>query len=157
MQQAPPPPAVRGLGYAAAAWSLGFAGVSVWLVAGMAGEPGQAGLVILSVVALVLKLAGAAAALAAVLHRPGGPERPVRLLGMALWGAFGLLALYSAGNLFITAGTVGGLRGAGGLVPPAPPPALDLGGGRAGRGAAAARLLLGVAPAILSRWGLLPA
>jgi hypothetical protein len=37
MQQAPPPPAVRGLGYAAAAWSLGFAGVSVWLVAGMAG------------------------------------------------------------------------------------------------------------------------
>ena len=34
MQQAPPPPAVRGLGYAAAAWSLGFAGVSVWLVAG---------------------------------------------------------------------------------------------------------------------------
>jgi hypothetical protein len=48
MQQAPPPPAVRGLGYAAAAWSLGFAGVSVWLVAGMAGEPGKAGLVILS-------------------------------------------------------------------------------------------------------------
>ena len=34
MQQAPPPPAVRGLGYAAAAWNLGFAGVSVWLVEG---------------------------------------------------------------------------------------------------------------------------
>jgi len=57
MQQAPP--AVRGLGYAAAAWCLGFAGVSVWLVADMAGEPGKAGLVILSLAALVLKLAGA--------------------------------------------------------------------------------------------------
>ena len=125
-EQAPPPPAVRGLGYAAAAWSLGFAGVSVWLVAGMAGEPGKAGLVILSVVALVLKLAGAAVALAAVLHRPGGSDRPVRLLGMALWGAFGLLALYSAGNLFKTAGTVGG--------------------GRAGRGAAAARTAPGGGP-----------
>jgi hypothetical protein len=107
MQQAPPPPAVRGLGYAAAAWCLGFAGVSVWLVAGMTGEPGHAGLVILSLVALVLKLAGAAVALAAVLHRPGGQDRPVRLLGVTLWGAFGLL--------------------------------------------------LGVAPAILARWGLLPA
>jgi len=90
---------VRGLGYVAAAWSLGFAGVSVWLVAGMAGGPGKAGLVILSVVAVVLKLAGAAVALAAVRVRPGGPDWPPRLLG----------------------------------------------------------LLVGVAPAILSRWGLLPA
>jgi hypothetical protein len=133
MQQAPPPPAVRGLGYAAAAWSLGFAGVSVWLVAGMAGEPGEAGLVILSMVALVLKLAGAAVALAAVRVRPA---RPARLLGMALWGAFGLLALYSAGNLFITAGTVGGLL--------APSAAWTAAGGVTPR-------------AVLSRWGLLPA
>jgi hypothetical protein len=29
----------------------------------------------------------------------------VRLLGVAVWGAFGVLALYSAGNLVITAGT----------------------------------------------------
>jgi hypothetical protein len=188
MQQAPPPPAVRGLGYAAAAWSLGFAGVSVWLVAGMAGEPGKAGLVILSVVILVLKLAGAAVALAAVLHRPGGTEWPVRLLGMALWGAFGLLALYSAGNLFITAGTVGGLlapsaawTAAGGVTPRAVLYVLFFLAGAAVYGVLAVwfhrrhhlrwtsavaglagaplllGLLLGVAPAILSRWGLLPA
>jgi hypothetical protein len=31
MEQAPPPGAVRWLGYTAAAWCLGFAGVSVWL------------------------------------------------------------------------------------------------------------------------------
>ena len=38
MQQAPP--AVRGLGYAAAAWCLGFAGVSAWQVAaGLTGPP----------------------------------------------------------------------------------------------------------------------
>jgi hypothetical protein len=186
MQQAPPPPAVRGLGYGAAAWSLGFAGVSVWLVAGMAGEPGKAGLVILSVVALVLKLAGAAVALAAVLHRPGGSDRPVRLLGMALWGAFGLLALYSAGNLFITAGTVGGLlapsaawTAAGGVTPRAVLYVLFFLAGAAIYGVLAVwfhrrhhlrwtsavaglagaplllGLLLGVAPAVLSRWGLL--
>jgi hypothetical protein len=187
MEQAPPPGAVRWLGYTAAAWCLGFAGVSVWLVAGMAGEPGQAGLVILSVAALVLKLAGAAVALAAVLHRPGWPERPLRLLGMALWGAFGLLALYSAGNLFITAGTVSGLlapsaawTAAGGVTPRAVLYVLfflagaavfgvlavwfhrrhHLGWTSAVAGLAGAPLLLGlllgVAPAILARWDLLP-
>jgi hypothetical protein len=70
---------VRVLGYAAAIWCLGFAGVSAWLVA--TGPMGQAagqryaaytsGLAIMSVVVLVLKLAGAAVALAAVLVRPG--------------------------------------------------------------------------------------
>ena len=180
MEQAPPPGAVRWLGYTAAAWCLGFAGVSVWLVADMAGEPGQAGLVILSVAALVLKLA-------AVLHRPGWPERPLRLLGMALWGAFGLLALYSAGNLFITAGTVSGLlapsaawTAAGGVTPRAVLYVLfflvgaalfgmlavwfhrrhHLGWTVAVAGLAGAPLLLGLilaaAPAILGRWGLLP-
>jgi hypothetical protein len=57
----------------------------------------------------VLKLAGAAVALAAVLAPPGLPRRPLQLLGVALWGAFGLLSLYSAGNLVITVGTVSGL------------------------------------------------
>jgi hypothetical protein len=112
-----PPVPVRVLGYAAAIWCLGFAGVSAWLVA--AGPMGQAagqryaayasGLAIMSGVVLVLKLAGAAVALAAVLVRPGRPRRLQQLLGVALWGAFGLLGLYSAGNLAITIGTVSGL------------------------------------------------
>jgi hypothetical protein len=113
-----PPVPVRALGYAAAAWCLGFAGVSAWQVAaGPIGHPDMrwryaayaSGLAIMSVLVLVLKLAGAAVALAAVLVRPGLPRRPVQLLGVALWGAFGLLSLYSAGNLAITIGTVSGL------------------------------------------------
>ena len=67
------------------------------------------GLAIMGVLVLVLKLAGAAVALTAVLVRPGLPRRPLQLLGVALWGAFGLLSLYSAGNLAITVGTVSGL------------------------------------------------
>jgi hypothetical protein len=113
-----PPVPARALGYAAAGWCIGFAGVSAWLVvAGPIGHPQArqryaayaSGLAIMSVLALVLKLAGAAVALAGVLVRPGRPRRPRRLLGVALWGAFGLLSLYSAGNLAITIGTVGGL------------------------------------------------
>jgi hypothetical protein len=109
---------IRALAYAAAAWCLGFAGVSAWQVAtDLVGRPAvprrvaadAAGLAIIGVLAAVLKLAGAAMALAAVRVRPEGSRRPVWLLGVALWGAFGLLALYSAGNLFIAVGTVGGL------------------------------------------------
>jgi len=112
------PPAVRALGYAVAAWCLGFAGVSLWLVADLVAHPEAAaaryaadasGLVVMSLLVLVLKLAGAGVALAAVLAGPGWPARRLRLLGTALWGAFGLLALYSAGNLFITVGTESGL------------------------------------------------
>jgi hypothetical protein len=112
------PVPARALGYAAAGWCLGFAGVSAWLVAaGPIGHPQArqryaayaSGLAIMSVLALVLKLAGAAVALAAVLVRPGRPRRPRQLLGVALWGAFGLLSLCSAGNLAITIGTVSGL------------------------------------------------
>jgi hypothetical protein len=101
------------LGYAATAWSLGFAAVSAWQVAQPAASQRYAadasGLAIISVLVGVLKLAGAAVALAAVLVRPGPPRRPRQLLGVALWGAFGLLGLYSAGNLAITVGTVSGL------------------------------------------------
>jgi hypothetical protein len=111
-----PPLPVRVVAYAAAAWCVGFAGVGAWLVtAGPIGRPGQPsaaaapGLELMSVLVGVLKLAGAAVALAAVLARPGWPRRPLQLLGMALWGAFGLLGLYSAGNLVITVGTVSGL------------------------------------------------
>jgi hypothetical protein len=111
-----PPVVVRVVGYAAAAWCLGFAGVSAWQVAtGSFGRPDQpdaayaSGLAIVSVLAGVLKLVGAAVALAAVRVRPGWPRPLLQLLGVGLWGAFGLLGLYSAGNLAITAGTVSGL------------------------------------------------
>jgi hypothetical protein len=111
------PPSVRVVGYAAAAWCVGFAGVSAWQAAGLirqpaAGQPDAAsasGLAIMSVLVGVLKLAGGGVALAAVRARPWRPGRPLQLLGVALWAAFGLLGLYSAGNLFITVGTVSGL------------------------------------------------
>jgi hypothetical protein len=187
-----PTPLLRALGYAAAAWCLGFAAVSAWqVVAGPAvGRRFAAyasGLAILSVLVGVLKLAGAAVALAAVLAPPGLPRRPLQLLGVALWGAFGLLCLYSAGNLVITVGTVSGLlapsaawTAAGGVTARAVLYVLfflagaalfgvlavwfhrrhHLGWGSAVAGLAGAPLLLGlllgVAPAILGRWGLLP-
>jgi len=191
-----PPVRVRALGYAAAGWCLGFAGVSAWQVAtDLNGRPAvphryaayASGLAIMGVLVGLFKLAGAAVALAAVRVRPGRPHRPPRLLGVALWGAFGLPALYSAGNLAITAGTVGGLL--------APSAAWTAAGGVSARavlyvlfflvgaalfgvlavwfhrrhqldwasavaGLAGAPLLLGlllgVAPAILAEWGLLP-
>jgi hypothetical protein len=104
-----PPVRARALGYAAAGWCLGFAGVSAWQVAAiLLGRPPvprrlvayASGLAIMTVVVGVLKLAGAAVALAAARARPGRP----RLLGVGLWGAFGLLALYSAGNLATPSG-----------------------------------------------------
>jgi hypothetical protein len=104
---------VRAFGYAAAAWCLGFAAESAWQLAHPAVPKRYAadasGLAVMIVLVGVLKLAGAAVALAAVLVRPGPPRRPWQLLGVALWGIFGLLALYSAGNLVITVGTVSGL------------------------------------------------
>jgi hypothetical protein len=174
---------VRAAAYLAAAWCLGFAGVSAWQVA--AGPVGRVpGLAIISVLVGVLKLAGAGVALAAVLARPGPPSRP---LGVALWGAFGLLALYSAGNLVITVGTVSGLlapsaawTAAGGVTAKAVLYVLFFLVGAAlfgvlavwfhrrhrlrwtaaAAGLAGAPLLLGLllaaAPAILGRWGLLP-
>ena len=190
------PATVRGVGYAAATWCLGFAAVSAWqVVAGPIGHPadGQryaayaSGLAILNALVGLLKLAGAAVAVAAVLAPPGLRRRRLQLLGVALWGAFGLLALYSAGNLVITAGTVGGLlapsaawSAAGGVTPRAVLYVLfflagagmfgvlavwfhrrhQLGWTWAVAGLAGAPLLLGlllaVAPALLSRWGLLP-
>jgi hypothetical protein len=108
----------RAVGYTAAAWCLGFAAVSAWqIAASLTGQP-QApqrdaahspGLLVMSVLVGVLKLAGAGLALAAVRARPGMPPLPRRLVGVGLWGAFGLLGLYSAGNLVIAVGTVSGL------------------------------------------------
>jgi hypothetical protein len=125
-----PAGAARAVGYVAAGWCLGFAAVSAWQVAAGPAERYAAdasGLAILIVLVGVLKLVGAAMALAAVLVRPGPrPPWPVQLLGVALWGAFGVLGLYSAGNLVITVGTVSGLlapsaawAAAGGVTPKA--------------------------------------
>ena len=75
---------VRAAGYAAAAWCLGFAGVSAWQVAAdLTGRPDPhqryaayaSGLAVMWVLVGVLKLAGAAVALAAVRVRPGRPGR----------------------------------------------------------------------------------
>jgi hypothetical protein len=75
---------VRAVGYAAAAWCLGFAGVSAWQVAAsLIGRPDArqryaayaSGLAVTSVLVGVLKLAGAAMALAAVGVRPGRCSR----------------------------------------------------------------------------------
>jgi hypothetical protein len=129
------PGAVRVVGYVAAAWCVGFAGVGAWeVVGGPIGRTGvgqryaayASGLAVMSVLVGVLKLVGAAVAVAAVRVPPGRPGRWPRLLGVALWGAFGLLGLYSAGNLVITVGTVSGLlapsaawTAAGGVTPKA--------------------------------------
>jgi hypothetical protein len=180
------------LGYVAAAWCLGFAAVSAWqVVAGPAPDQRLAGyasgLAIMSALVGLLKLAGAAVALAAVLAPPELPRRPRQLLGAALWGAFGLLGLYSAGNLVITAGTESGLLApsaawiaAGGVTGKAVLYVLFFLAGAALFGVLAVwfsrrhrlgwtfavaglagaplllGLLLGVAPAVLGRWGLLP-
>jgi hypothetical protein len=87
------PVSVRVVGYAAAVWCAGFAGVSAWeVVAGPIGRPGAgqryaayaSGLAIMSVLVGVLKLVGAAVAVAAVRMRPGWPGRWRRLLGVGL-------------------------------------------------------------------------
>jgi hypothetical protein len=74
------PAPVRAAGYAAAAWCLGFAGVSAWQVAAdLTGRPDPhqryaayaSGLAVMWVLVGVLKLAGAAA----VRVRPGRPGR----------------------------------------------------------------------------------
>ena len=55
----------------------------------------------------MLKVLGAYVAWASI--RPAPKRRNVWLLAAALWGAAGLLALYSAGNLVITVATESGL------------------------------------------------
>jgi hypothetical protein len=78
---------VRALGYAAAAWCLGFAGVSGWQVAAdLTGHPGAgqryagyaSGLAIMGMLVLVLKLAGAGRSAAGAWADPGGGTRDPR-------------------------------------------------------------------------------
>jgi hypothetical protein len=112
-----PPPAGRGpspgvtiIGWCAAAWCLLFAAVNAWdLATGISTRFGShaRAITVLSAFVFVLKLAGAVAALAAV--APKRIQLPTWPVAVTLWGAFGLLGIYSAGNLVISIGTVTGL------------------------------------------------
>lgn len=102
----------RFVGYAAVVWCLGFAAVNAReIVNGPGSGHGlrayAPGLAVMSALVLVLKALGAYVAWASVRAAP--KRRNLWLLAAALWGAAGVLALYSAGNLLITAATVGGL------------------------------------------------
>jgi len=105
-------PIIRMTGVLFAAWCLGFAAVNAWQLATGRLTDGEfrghtTALVVASILVLLLKLLGAGMALASLrtVHHRG-----VRwLLGAALWAAASTLALYSAGNLIITFGTVTGL------------------------------------------------
>ena len=105
-------PAIKAIAVLVVGWCLGFAAVNGWqLATGRLTDDRFVGyttaLVVTSVLVLLLKLAGAGMALASLrsVHHRG-----VRwLLGAALWAATSTLALYSAGNLIITFGTVTGL------------------------------------------------
>jgi hypothetical protein len=107
-----PATVVTAAGLLATAWCLGFAAVSVLqLATGPAQDSRYAsyasGLATMEIVVLVLKVLGAGLALAAI--TPGRLGLPARVIAVGLWGAFDLLALYSAGSLVITAGTLSGL------------------------------------------------
>ncbi len=118
---------VRVVGYLVAAWCLGFAAVSGWqLVTGP--EPGDpfaayaGGIAVMIILVGVLKLLGAVIALLAIRSQPL-PMSP-RLLAIGLWGAFGLLAVYSAGSIMLAVGNMTGLteptaawESAGGVTP----------------------------------------
>ncbi len=95
-------PALRWVAWAAAAWCVGFAVVNLVQEASGRFDHGElagyaVGLAVLGRLVVVLKLLGAGAALLTVFERPRRLPANLRLL--LIWGAFGLLALYSAGNL----------------------------------------------------------
>lgn len=105
------PTVIRVVAYFAAAWCLGFAAVSAWLLAtgpasGHALEEHGAGLAAMNVLVLLLKLAGAWLAVASVRRHT---RLPPALLAAALWGAAGTLLLYSVGSLAIAFATTSGL------------------------------------------------
>ena len=90
---------IRALGWVMAAWCLGFAAVNIaFQVTGrFASGPYAelaAGLAVMDWIVVGLKLLGAAVAVLAAYSRPATAMRTV-----LIWGAFGLLGLYSAGNI----------------------------------------------------------
>jgi hypothetical protein len=102
-------PTIKVTGVVFAAWCVGFAAVNAWQLATGRLPDDEFGdystvLTVMSFVVLLLKLIGAGMALASL--RSVRHRRVRWLLGAALWAATSTLALYSAGNLIITLGTV---------------------------------------------------
>jgi hypothetical protein len=97
---------IRVLAWLVVAWCLGFAAVNVvFEVTGrFAGGPHAelaAGLAVMDWLVVGLKLLGAAVAVRSVRARPASAVRTV-----LVWGAFALLALYSAGGVVELVGLV---------------------------------------------------
>ncbi len=109
-----PGPAVTAVGWMIALWCVGFAGVNlVYLATGRLeeGDYGEyaTGLAVMSWLVLIIKLVGAAVAVLAV--RPLPRCVSPRMVGVSLWGAAALLALYSGGNLVQAVGMLVGAMG----------------------------------------------
>lgn len=100
-----PTPPTRGFTYTAwmlAAWCLGFAAVNLGFAATGGFADGQyaeyaGALAVMNWLAFVLKLAGAGIAILTVVEPPRWI--PVGLRAVAVWSAFSLLAIYSAGSV----------------------------------------------------------
>ncbi len=100
-----PTPPTRRITYTAwvlAAWCLGFAAVNVGFAATGGFDEGPyaeyaSALAVMNWLAFVLKLAGAGIAILTVVERPRWV--PVGVRAVAVWSAFSLLAIYSAGGL----------------------------------------------------------
>jgi hypothetical protein len=93
---------VKVLAWAVAAWCVGFAVVNVvFEITGRFSDGPYAalagGLAVMSWLVVALKLLGAGTAVLTVSRRPAWVSVGVRTV--LVWGAFALLALYSAGNL----------------------------------------------------------
>ncbi|MFD1522810.1 hypothetical protein [Pseudonocardia yunnanensis] len=97
---------IHALAWVMAAWCLGFAAVNIaFQVTGrFASGPYAdmaAGLAVMDWIVVALKLLGATVAVRSVIARP-----PTAVRTVLVWGAFALLALYSAGNVVELVGMV---------------------------------------------------
>jgi len=118
---------VRVVGYTVTAWCLGFAAVSGWQLAAGREPDGPfaaytEGIAAMIILVLVLKILGAVMALFAIRSQP--LRMSPSLLAIGLWGAFGLLAIDSAGSIVLAVGNITGLmepsaawESAGGVTP----------------------------------------
>lgn len=104
---------VRVVGVLMALWCVGFATVNAVFEATdwLAGTPyaGYPGISVMNWFVAGLKLVGAAVALLTVAGRPRFV--PPAVLGLAAWGAFATLAVYSLGSVAEAVGMLAGLAG----------------------------------------------